>query len=128
MEGNEARRADATLQTTNFLHFSQDSSSRRGEYSLPPSHLAVNGTSPPVSPGEHRTFGSGSFAAPLMSLSEVATVPGVGAGVRELLRQVEEARRRFERRQQQLHSETLEVRVRAAVAKLKAMKAQAEVT
>ena len=128
VEGNEARRADATLQTTNFLHFSQDSSSRRGEYSLPPSHLAVNGTSPPVSPGEHRTLGSGSFAAPLMSLSEVATVPGVGAGVRELLRQVEEARRRFERRQQQLHSETLEVRVRAAVAKLKAMKAQAEVT
>jgi hypothetical protein len=128
---NAARCVAGTRQATSFLHFSQDSSSRRGELSLTPSHPALNGTSPLVSPGDHRTAGSGSFAAAVPATPEAAGMSGVDASIMELVRQVEEARQRYGRRQQLLQqqygvrsSETLKVRVKNAVAKLKAMKAR----
>lgn len=149
-EPDGAQRHHAGRQATNFLHFSQESSSRRGEYSLPPSHLAVNGMSPLVSPGDHRMPGSGSFAVHMGGAvvgGSGVEAAGAEAGMRELMRQVEEARQRYARRhptppvQHQQHehhqqqqqntatgaAETLEARVRAAVAKLRAMKVVEEV-
>ncbi|KPA82686.1 hypothetical protein ABB37_02509 [Leptomonas pyrrhocoris] len=122
-ENDLGRPAGAPRQTTNFLHFSEDSSSRRGDSSHVPSHVAVSGTSPPVSPGEHRIPDSDSFG-----------VPAVDAGMRELLRQVDEARQRYARRQQQQPqrqggrpSEALRARVKSAVAKVQSVRAPAEV-
>ncbi|KPI90078.1 hypothetical protein ABL78_0831 [Leptomonas seymouri] len=134
LEDNEARRASMRRQATTYLHFSEDSSSRRGEYSLQPDAMPAGELSPLVQPDEHRTPGSGSFSAQVSLMPEVITVHGVDAGVKELLRQVEEARQRYERRQQQQQqqglrlSEALRVRVESAVAKLKFMKASAEMT
>ncbi|KAI5688346.1 Tubulin binding cofactor C [Leishmania braziliensis] len=144
--GGDDSAGESQLPETNFLHVSQDSSLRRLELNSPtpkvtsPTFMSARGEG---EGGEASSFSrvqstmlvppaSGPAAPPkanllgMMSSPEVITMQEADADVRALLQQVEEARKRFARNQRSWQSPKdggLEARVRAAVAKLTALKA-----
>ncbi|CAG9572745.1 conserved hypothetical protein [Leishmania major strain Friedlin] len=142
--GSDSGTGETAVPQTNFLHVSQDSSARRLELN---SHAATGTPVVAMGSDEGGSGEDGSFSRaqsgvlgppaseraavrkmePLGRLSpEVMAMRDVDADVKEVLRQVEQARQLFARNQRSWESSAgggLEARVRAAVAKLTALKA-----
>ncbi|KAG5480544.1 hypothetical protein LSCM1_06248 [Leishmania martiniquensis] len=136
---------ESPLPQTNFLYVSQDSSSRRLELNSPAATMTpltvmeakggdvgehgivcrVEGAVAALPAGGRRAMASADLPA-VNRPSDVTAMREAGAGMKEVLRRLEQARQVFARNQRSWQSPTrggLEARVRAAVAKLTASKA-----
>ncbi|AYU78156.1 hypothetical protein, conserved [Leishmania donovani] len=137
--GSDNGTGESTVPQTNFLHVSQDSSARRLELNSQAAMETLvmamgseeGGSFSTVQRGVLEPPASGRAVVPktepLGRISpEVMAMHEVDANVKEVLRQVEQARQLFARNQRSWESSAgggLEARVRAAVAKLTALKA-----